>query len=110
MTSLTQAIAWLGLNQVAATALGLSIQSGAFNCQGDERQVRDVGAHAIAMGFYAKTLAGLIGQNQGMVFLCGLLYSIGKFFVVHTGNHVRFSSGPPPSLSPHAGSPSPRLY
>jgi len=93
--SLSQAIAWLGLNSVAGLGLALSVQSGVFNDRVYKREVRMMWAHAIATGFYAKSLAGLIGKNQDTAFLCGLLHSIGKLFVVHVVNHSRPSSAQP---------------
>lgn len=87
--SLSQAIAWLGLNSVAGLTFALAVQDGVFNDRGYEREVRALWAHAIATAFYAKTLAGMIGKNEDTAFLCGLLHSIGKLFVVHTVNLCR---------------------
>jgi len=84
--SLQQAIAWLGLNNVAGTAFTLSVQSGVFNVRGYEREVTALWMHALATGFYGKSIAGQIGQDPDMAFLCGLLHAIGKPFVVHTVN------------------------
>jgi len=87
--SLSQAIAWLGLNSVAGLAFALAVQDGVFNDHGYEREVRALWAHAIATAFYAKTLAGMTGNNEDTAFLCGLLHGIGKLFVVHTVNLCR---------------------
>ena len=93
--SLSQAIAWLGLDSVAGLAFALAVQDGVFHDRGYEREVRALWAHAIATAFYAKTLAGMIGENKDTAFLCGLLHSIGKIFVVHTVNLCR-----PPTVEP----------
>ena len=93
--SIEQAVAWLGLNFVSGTAFTLSFQSKVFNDRGYEAEVRGLWAHAIATGFYAKAVAGKIGQNQDAAFLCGLLHSIGKPFVVHTVNDYHPASAPP---------------
>ena len=84
--SLHQAIAWLGLNHVAGAAFTLSVQSGVFNTSGYETEVKELWKQALATGFCAKTIAGQIGKNQDTAFLCGLLHSIGKPFIVHTVN------------------------
>ena len=84
--SINQAIAWLGINAVAGTAFALSVQAGVFNTRGYEREVKSLWAHAIATGYYAKSLAGMIAENRDTAFLCGLLHSIGKPFIVHTVN------------------------
>ncbi len=84
--SLQQAIAWLGLNHVAGAAFTLSVQSGVFNTSGYEEEVKELWKHALATGFCAKTIAGRLGKNQDTAFLCGLLHSIGKPFIVHTVN------------------------
>ena len=86
VTSLQQAIAWLGLNHIAGTAFALSLQSGVFNDRGYEQEVKGLWVHALASGFYAKAIAGQIGQNQDTAFLCGLLHAIGKPFIIHTLN------------------------
>ena len=48
--SLQQAIAWLGLNNVAGSAFSLSVQSGVFNVSGYEREVKALWTHALATG------------------------------------------------------------
>ncbi len=93
--SLQQAIAWLGLNNVAGTAFSLSVQSGVFNVAAYESEVRGLWTHSLATGFYGKAIASKIGQDQDMAFLCGLLHGIGKPFVVHTVNQFRKISDPP---------------
>ncbi|MDA0738404.1 MAG: HDOD domain-containing protein [Nitrospirae bacterium] len=84
--SLQQAIAWLGLNNVAGSAFSLSVQSGVFNVKGYTQEVKGLWSHALATGFYAKMISGQIGQEPETAFLCGLLHGIGKPFVVHTVN------------------------
>ncbi len=86
ITSISQAIDWLGLNSIAGITLALSVQTGVFNDRGYEREIREIWAHAIATALYGKTLAGMIGKNPDTPFLCGLLHSLGKLFVVHTVN------------------------
>ena len=93
--SLSQAVAWLGLNTIAGTAFALSVQSGIFNGRGYEREVRALWAHAIATAYYGKALAGMIGQDPDTSFLSGLLHGIGKPFVVHTVNQYRSSADIP---------------
>lgn len=93
--SLQQAVAWLGLNNVAGSAFSLSVQSGVFNVSGYEREVKGLWTHALATGFYGKVIASKLGLNPDTAFLCGLLHAIGKPFVVHTVNQYR-----PPSAAP----------
>lgn len=93
--SLQQAVTWLGLNSVAGMAFALSFQSSVFNDRGYKSEVKGLWAHAIATGFYAKVVAGMIGQNQDTAFLCGLLHGIGKPFVVHTVNEYYAASASP---------------
>lgn len=92
--SMQQAVAWLGLNFVAGIGFALSFQSNVFNDRGYELEVRALWTHSLTTGFYAKVLAEKIGQNQEMAFLCGLLHSVGKFFVVHTVNEYHPTSVP----------------
>ena len=92
--SLPQAIAWLGLNHLAGTAFGLSMQSRVFQTKGYEQEVKSLWKHALATGFFGKTLADHLGQNADLAFLCGLLHAIGKPFVVHTVIQSRKTSDP----------------
>jgi len=87
--SIPQAIAWLGLNTITGTAFILSVQSGVFDARGYEQEVKELWAHTMATGFYAKTIAGLSENNADPAFLCGLLHAIGKPFIIHTVNHYR---------------------
>ena len=93
--SLPQAIAWLGLNHLAGTAFSLSMQSKVFQTRGYEPEVKNLWKHALATGFFGKTIADHIGQNADLAFLCGLLHAIGKPFVVHTVIQSRRPSDPP---------------
>lgn len=95
-TTLQQAIAWLGLNHIAGTAFALSLQSRVFNDVGYEQEVKGLWIHALATGFYAKTIAGEIGQDQDSAFLCGLLHAIGKPFIIHNINQHWPDSKPRP--------------
>ena len=95
ITTLSQAITLLGLNSVAGIALALSVQSGVFNDRGYEREVRGIWAHAIATAIYAESLAGIIGKSPDTPFICGLLHSLGKLFVVHTVNRTMPSDASP---------------
>ncbi len=93
--SLSQAIAWLGLNSVGSITVALALQAGVFNDRGYEREVRDIWAHAVATAFYAKSLAGMIGKSPDTAFLCGLLHNIGQLVVVHHVNQSQGNSNPP---------------
>lgn len=87
--SLQQAIAWLGLNAVALNAFFLSVQSGMFNVDGFEQEVKGLWKHALTTGLYGKCIAALIGNDENSAYLCGLLHAIGKPFVIHTVNQNR---------------------
>jgi len=95
ITSLQQAISWLGLNTVAAAAFTLSVQSGVFNVRGYEHEVKVLWQHMLTTAFYAKRIAGLIGTNPETAFLSGLLHAIGKPLVVHTVNQFQKDSPSP---------------
>ena len=92
---LSDAISMIGLTSVAMLAFALSVQSGVFIDRGYEREVRTLWGHALATAFYGRTLAAMIGHNQDTAFLCGLLHSLGKLFVVHTVNVCQPLSGSP---------------
>ena len=61
ITSLQQAISWLGLNTVAGAAFTLSVQSGVFEVRGYEQEVKALWRQMLTAAFYAKSIAGFIG-------------------------------------------------
>lgn len=92
ITSLHQAISWLGLNTVAGTAFTLSVKSGVFHVQGYEQEVNALWRHMVTSAFYAKSIAGLIGSSPDTAFLGGLLHAIGKPLIVHIVNRYQHDS------------------
>ena len=57
-----------------------------------KKEVKKLWAHAAVTGLYGKAIAKKIGQDSDTAFLCGLLHSIGKPFVVHTVNESKRQS------------------
>ncbi len=90
--SLSHAVAWLGLPTVAGTAYALYLKSEVFDIRGYEQEVQGLWTHALAAGFYAKSIADHIEQDANTAFLCGLLHGIGKQLVVHTVNEYQKNS------------------
>lgn len=95
ITSLQQAISWLGLNTVASTAFTLSVQAGVFKVQGYEREVKALWRHMLTTAFYAKSIAGLIACSPDTAFLSGLLHAVGKPLIVHIVNQYQQDSTAP---------------
>ncbi len=97
ITSLQQAIAWLGLNTIAGTAFTLSLQSGVFKVQGYKHEMQNLWRYMLTTACYAKIIADLIGRSPDANYLAGLLHAVGKLFVVHTVNlHQQDSPSPLP--------------
>lgn len=97
IVSLQQAIAWLGLNMLAGLAFSISVQNGVFTIKGYEKEVRALWHQALATGLYGKEIARRIRHNVENAFLCGLLHTIGKPFVLHLLITSVHSSQAPPS-------------
>jgi HD-like signal output (HDOD) protein len=78
IVSLQQAVAWLGMANLALIALTVSMRSGVFQVQGYAAEVKQIWKHARASALYGKEIARLRRHNVENAFLCGLLHTIGQ--------------------------------
>ena len=78
IVSLQQAIAWLGMNNLAEIALTISMKNGVFQVQGYIAEIKQLWKHALASALYGKEIARLRRHNVESAFLCGLLHTIGQ--------------------------------
>jgi putative nucleotidyltransferase with HDIG domain len=65
-------------------AFAASVRSKAFVVSGFEATTRDLWAHALAAGAFAKEIAKVRKRNAESMFLCGLLHDIGLPVILHS--------------------------
>lgn len=84
MTSLQQAIARLGMQNIAEIAMAATLGPKLFPAKGFDTLVKDVWESSLATAVWARELARQGRRNVESTFLCGLLYQIGKPVVLQT--------------------------
>ncbi len=78
LTSLQQAITWLGLGEVANIAFTVAVQARLLNVPGQRSEILAMWREAVCAGVWAREVAGAANLDQGTLYLCGLLHEIGK--------------------------------
>ena len=84
MTSLQQAIARLGMQNIAEIAMAATMGPKLFPAEGFESMVKSIWQSSLATAVWARELARQGRRNVESTFLCGLLYQIGKPVVLQT--------------------------
>jgi HD-like signal output (HDOD) protein len=88
LTSLNQAITWLGLGEVANIAFTVAVQGKLLNVPGQRSEVLAMWREAVCTGVWARELAGVSNGDAGALYLCGLLHEIGKPVVLQAVTDV----------------------
>jgi HD-like signal output (HDOD) protein len=78
VTSIQQAVARLGLQQVREIVMLISCQSKIFNVDGFERDVRNSFNISLATTAFSQEIARVRRLNVEDAFLCGLMHDIGR--------------------------------
>ncbi|MEE2643037.1 MAG: HDOD domain-containing protein [Planctomycetota bacterium] len=78
LVSLQQAIARLGMKNIAEIAITASVNSKTFAVPEFESEISLLWDHSLATALWSKEIARICRKNVECVFLCGLLHSIGK--------------------------------
>jgi HD-like signal output (HDOD) protein len=84
MTSLQQAIARLGMQNIAEIAMAATMGPKMFSVKGFEDIVKDIWQSSLATAVWAREIARQGRRNVESTFLCGLLYQIGRPVVLQT--------------------------
>ncbi len=84
MTSLQQAIARLGMQNMAEIAMAATMGPKMFSVQGFEQLIKDIWQSSLATAVWAREIARQGRRNVESTFLCGLLFQIGKPVVLQT--------------------------
>ncbi|MEE8056586.1 MAG: HDOD domain-containing protein [Pseudomonadales bacterium] len=78
LTSLQQAIARLGMQNMTEIAMAATMGPKLFSVRGFESMVKDIWESSLATAVWARELARQGRRNVESTFLCGLLFQIGK--------------------------------
>jgi putative nucleotidyltransferase with HDIG domain len=94
IVSLTHAIAWLGLDEVANMAFTLALQPKMLDVPGHQRKARRLWRHSLASALWSRQLALVSGREPGLCYLCGLLHDIGKAVTLREAHELaRWAGG-----------------
>lgn len=95
IVSLTHAIAWLGLDEVANMAFTLALQPKMLDVAGHQRKARRLWRHSLASALWSRQLALVSGREPGLCYLCGLLHDIGKAVTLRESHELARWAGAP---------------
>jgi len=84
MTSLQQAIARLGMQNIVEIAMAATMGPKMFSVPGFESVVKDIWQSSLAIAIWAKEIARIGRRNVESTFLCGLLFQIGRPVMLQT--------------------------
>ena len=93
IVSLTHAVAWLGLDEVANMAFTLALQPKMLDVPGHQRKARRLWRHSLASALWSRQLALALGREPGLCYLCGLLHDIGKAVTLREAHELARWSG-----------------
>jgi HD-like signal output (HDOD) protein len=93
ITSLQQAVAWLGLNEVANIAFALALQGKILDVKGQQHKARRLWRHSLASALWSRQLAHMLARETGLCYLCGLLHNIGKVVTLGAVHDLSRQSG-----------------
>jgi len=93
IVSLTHAVAWLGLDEVANMAFTLALQPKMLDVPGHQRKARRLWRHSLASALWSRQLALAVEREPGLCYLCGLLHDIGKAVTLREAHELARRSG-----------------
>src|SRR6202044_293435 len=73
-----QALAWLGFDEVATSAVPLARDGKMLDVKGQQHKARRLWRHSLASALWSRQLAHMLAQETDMCYLCGLLHNVGK--------------------------------
>ena len=93
IVSLTHAVAWLGLDEVANMAFTLALQPKMLDVPGHQHKARRLWRHSLASALWSRQLALTLEREPGLCYLCGLLHDIGKAVTLRETHELARWSG-----------------
>lgn len=102
IVSLRQAVMRLGMAVLSEIAMAACLQSDTFSTPGFDPTRKELLLHAFIAGGFARELARQKRRNVEVMFLCGLLHSIGRPVVLHLLCAMRRGQPATPLSEPEA--------
>lgn len=96
MTSLQQAIARLGMQNMADISMAATMGPALFDAKGFESLIKEIWQSSLATAVWARELARQGRRNVESTFLCGLLFQIGRPVVLQTVLDIAREKGDSP--------------
>ena len=78
ITSLHQAVNWLGISTLSEIAIAVSLKGKVFDVPGYATRLRELWIHSAATAVFARELSQRRVEDADGMFLCGLLHNVGK--------------------------------
>jgi len=91
ISSLQQAITWLGNSEVQNLAVALAVRGQVFTAPGHEREVEALWQESIAAAAWGRLIAALRRMDADVAYLCGLLHCVGRAGVIRVLGRVETS-------------------
>lgn len=99
LSSLQQAITWLGLAEVANIAFTVAVQGKLLNVPDQRSEVLAMWREAVCTGVWAREMSTMVQGDPGALYLCGLLHEIGKPVVLQAMMDVSRRTRTPLTMS-----------
>src|SRR5262245_60599101 len=77
VTTLPQAIAWLGIREIRNIAFAVAVQAQVFNSGYFRQEMSDLWRESIMVALFAQEIARLKRRNLDSAYLCGLMHRAG---------------------------------
>lgn len=88
ITSLHQAVKWLGISTLCEISVAVSLKSKVFDIPGYATRLRDLWIHSAATAVYARELSRDRIEDADGMFMCGLLHTVGKPVVMQNMSDI----------------------
>ena len=82
VTTLPQAIAWLGIREVRNIAFAVAVQAQVFNSSYFRQEMADLWRESVIVALFAQEIARLKRRNVDSAYLCGLMHRAGMALIL----------------------------
>jgi len=82
VTTLPQAIAWLGFREVRNIAFAVAVQAQVFNSSYFRQEMADLWRESVIVALFAQEIARLKRRNVDSAYLCGLMHRAGMALIL----------------------------
>lgn len=82
LSSLQQAVTWLGMEEVQNLAVALAIRGQVFTAPGHASEVEELWRESVGAAAWSRIIAETLEQDADVAYLCGLLHAVGRAAVI----------------------------